>query len=93
MGGGGGRYLDDGHPGADVDEQVGEDVRVGVLEAELGVAVLGVDERLVGDVPQHKVAAPDQTRHLILLVHSDHDTQSRGAVTQGFQRGGSTSCP
>lgn len=63
-------YLDDRHPRADIDEQVGENVRLGGLEAELRVRVLGVNKGLVGDVPQNKVAALDQAGHLVLLVHA-----------------------
>lgn len=63
-------YLDDGHSGADVDEQVREDVGLSRLEAELRVGVLGVHEGLVRNVPQHKVAALDETGHLVLFVHS-----------------------
>lgn len=32
--------------------------------------MLGINERLVGYVPQHEVTALDETSHLILFVHS-----------------------
>lgn len=63
-------YLDYRHARADIDEQVGENVRLCRLEAELRVGVLGVHKGLVRDVPQHKVTAFDQAGHLVLLVHT-----------------------
>lgn len=68
-------YLDYRHAGADIDEQVGENVGLRRLEAELRVGVFGVDEGLVWDVPQHKVAAFDQAGHLILFVHAAGEQQ------------------
>lgn len=62
-------HLDYGHTGADVYQQVREDVWVTSLKAELGVRVLGIHKGLMGDVPQHKVTSLDKTGHLVLFVH------------------------
>lgn len=69
-------YLHYRHTGADIDQQVGENVRLCRLEAELGVCVLGVNEGLVWDVPQHKVTTFNQAGHLVLFVH----TAGKGAM-------------
>lgn len=63
-------YLDYRHPRADIDKQVGENVRLSRLKAELRVCVLGINKSLMRNVPQHKVTALDQAGHLILFVHS-----------------------
>lgn len=63
-------YLDYRHPRADIDKQVGENVRLSRLEAELRVCMLGINKSLMRNVPQHKVTALDQAGHLILFVHS-----------------------
>lgn len=63
-------YLDYRHPRADIDKQVGENIRLSRLEAELRVCMLGVNKSLMRNVPQHKVTALDQAGHLILFVHS-----------------------
>lgn len=63
-------YLNDGHPRADVYQQVREDVWISCLEAELRVGMLSVHESLMGYVLQHKITALDEAGHLILFVNS-----------------------
>lgn len=62
--------LHDADARADVDQQVREHARIDAGEAVLGLGVALVDEHLVGDVAQQEVAALDQARHLLLLVHT-----------------------
>lgn len=62
-------HLHDGHSGADVDEEVREDVGVIGLEPELGVGVFLTHEGFVWDVLQHEVAPLYQAGHHVLFVH------------------------
>lgn len=67
-------YLDYGYARSNVDKQIGEDIRVRVLEAELRIRMPGINKGLVGDVLQNKVTALDKTGHLIFLVHPGSGT-------------------
>lgn len=55
---------------ANIYKQVGEDVRMCMLEPKFRISMFGIHKSFMGDILQNKVASLDQTSHFILFVHS-----------------------
>lgn len=63
-------YLHDAHARTDVNQEVGKNARIHVGETIFRISVPLVDENLIVDVFQKKVAALNQAGHFLLLVHT-----------------------